>query len=134
MTGKNWNGCLAIFLDPKFAPNTPHVDVAAETEAGSTDVQWINKNKVVVASDSGAVDVWTLIEDGRMLEHSMSLLEHDDLCSSVSIDAGCQQIVSGSWDARYNKFIIVFSQVPPLYNVGSMYRNGQLVSEVTLEK
>ena len=100
LASRKWNGILAIYSDPKFAPAVPHIDISTETEAGNSDVIWLDNKRLLVATDSGAVDLWTVLDDGRSIENSISYLEHNDVCSSISLNPTKQQIVSGSWDGR----------------------------------
>ena len=100
LASRTWNGILAIYSDPNFAPAVPHIDIGTETEAGNSDVIWIDDKRLLVASDSGAVDLWTVLDEGRAIENSLSYLEHDDVCSSICLNASKQQVVSGSWDGR----------------------------------
>ena len=105
LTSRKWNGILAVYSDPKFAPAVPHIDVGTETEAGNSDVVWLDEKRLLVASDSGAVDLWTVLDSGRTIENSMSYLEHNDVCSSISLNLTKQQVVSGSWDGRYASYL-----------------------------
>ena len=100
LTSRKWNGILAIYSDPEFAPAAPHIDVGTETEAGNSDIIWLDERRLLVASDSGAVDLWTVLSDGSGIENSISYLEHNDVCSSISVNNTKQQVVSGSWDSR----------------------------------
>jgi len=99
LTSRKWNGILAIYSDPEFAPAAPHIDVGTETEAGNSDIIWLDERRLLVASDSGAVDLWTVLSDGSGIENSISYLEHNDVCSSISVNNTKQQVVSGSWDS-----------------------------------
>lgn len=97
LTGRSWNGLLAVFNDAAFAPNIPHIDYASLNEAGCTDVQWIDENRVVAATDAGTVEVWKL-KDAPIMENIVMLSEHDDVCSAISVSNHSKQIVSAGWD------------------------------------
>lgn len=101
LTSRKWNGVLAIYSDPHFAPAVPHIDIGVETEAGGSDVTWIDEKRLLVASDSGAVDLWTVVDNGRAMENTLSYLEHSGICSSICLNNSKQQVVSGSYDGRY---------------------------------
>lgn len=98
LTTRNWDGVIAVFNDAKFAPHTPHVDYRATTQAGCTDIAWIDDTKLVVSSDSGGLEIWDLKDDSPTMENSLVLSEHGNVCSSVSVSSFTQQLVSGSWD------------------------------------
>lgn len=97
LTGRDWDGTLAVFDDPKFAPNVPHIDYGVKTESGCTSVNWINESRLVTSTDSGSLEIWDM-KDRPILENSLHLSEHGDICSSVSISRHTTQIVSGGWD------------------------------------
>ncbi len=101
LSSRHWDGLIAVFSDPKFAPEIPHIDSATETEAGNSDIAWVDSKRMIVASDSGSVEVWKILEDGQAMENSLSLTEHDDICCSVCVNESHQQILSGSWDGRF---------------------------------
>eukprot|EP00795_Rhopilema_esculentum_P000431 gene431-10102_t len=98
LTSRTWNGMLAIYSDPKFAPEIPHIDAAVVTDAGNSDVSWVDDKQLIVASDTGAIDLWTIQNSNGTLENSISFHEHDDICSSVSLDPSRIQFASSSWD------------------------------------
>lgn len=97
LTGNFWNGVLTVFNDPSFAPNIPHVDYGCLNEAGCTHVEWIDNERVALSTDAGTVEVWKL-KDTPSIENILTLSEHDDVCSSLSVSKQSQQIVSSSWD------------------------------------
>jgi len=97
LTGRTWDGLLAVFNDAQFAPNIPHIDYAALNETGCTDMQWIDENRIVTATDAGTVEVWQL-KDAPVMENIVMLSEHDDVCSAVSVSSHSKQIISASWD------------------------------------
>lgn len=107
LASRRWNGFLAIYSDPKFAPAIPHIDIGTETEAGNSDVLWVDEKRLIVASDAGSVDLWTVLDNGRAIENSLCLLEHNGICSSISLNGSKQQIVSGSYDGRYHTYTTI---------------------------
>ena len=97
LTGRDWNGTIALFDDPKFAPNIPHIDFSVKVEYGCTSVAWINETRLVTSTDSGSLLVFDL-KDRPTLENSIHLSEHGDICSSVSVSKHTKQLISGGWD------------------------------------
>lgn len=98
LTGRDWDGILAVFDEPKFAPNVPHIDYGVKIEAGCTAVEWINETRLVSATDAGSLEIWDM-EERPTLENSVHLSEHADICSSVSVSKQTKQLLSGSWDS-----------------------------------
>jgi FOG: WD40 repeat len=97
LTGRDWDGAIAIFDDPKFAPNLPHVDFGSKLESGVKAVDWINEKKLVVATDAGTLEVFDLKEQPA-LENSLRFIEHGDMCSTISVNNQTKQLLSGSYD------------------------------------
>ena len=100
MTDRVWNGCLWTFKDSKTAPDPQYSCGRTYTEAGITDVQWLDSNRMVVALDDGSVEIWAQSGTLPGLENMASLTEHDDIVSSISVDCAKRRIVSGSCDRR----------------------------------
>lgn len=98
LTGRCWNGLLAVFNDAKFAPNIPHVDYATQNEAGCTDIDWIDEKRIIISTDAGTIEVWQL-EDAPILSNKILLSEHNDICSALSISKQSKQVASASWDS-----------------------------------
>eukprot|EP00794_Sanderia_malayensis_P007106 gene7106-7909_t len=119
LASRHWDGLIAIYSDPRFAPEIPHIDCSTETEAGSSDVIWVNNKQLVVASDSGAIDVWGVLDDGKMMENSLSLAEHDNVCCSICLNDTHQQILSGSWDGRIKVWDLAVEMSVQTYNIHS---------------
>jgi len=97
LIGRTWNGLLAVYNDPKFAPHLPHIECASQNEAGCTDVHWIDDNQLVIGTDAGTVEVWKTNQQ-PLLENSVMLAEHDDLIAAISVSKRLKQIASASWD------------------------------------
>ena len=100
LASRQWDGFLAVYSDPAFAPEVPHIDIRSSTDAGMSDVCWVDNKRLITASDTGGVDIWKILNDGKTLEKSLSLMEHDDICCSIELNNSHQQIISGSWDGR----------------------------------
>jgi len=97
LTGKFWHGAIGVFNEPKMAPNVPHMDYGTSVEGGCVDVVWVDSERVCVATDHGTIDVWKL-KDCPVIENSVVLAEHNDICSTLDISNHSQQLVSGSYD------------------------------------
>jgi len=98
LTGKFWHGTVTVFNDASLAPNIPHVDFAAPYEGGCVDLCWIDSESIAVATDHGTVDVYKL-KESRLLEHTLVLAEHNDICSTIDVSKRSRQLVSGSHDS-----------------------------------
>ncbi|KAI3370115.1 hypothetical protein L3Q82_024905 [Scortum barcoo] len=100
LSGRSWQGSVWIYSDPAQAPNEGLCKAGVQTEAGVTDVKWISEKGVVVASDSGALELWELGEDERLLVNRFTKHEHDHIVTTVSPVAGASSAVTGSMDCR----------------------------------
>ena len=100
LTGRTWNGSLWIFKDRAKAPDVHYCSAGSPTECGTTDIKWIDSRRLVLGTDSGAVDIWSLSGSFQDLENMATFSEHDDTVSSVSVDCVKNKVVSGSWDRR----------------------------------
>jgi methylosome protein 50 len=100
MTDRIWNGSLWIFKDASTAPDPEYSCGRACTEAGMTDLQWLDSNRIVVALDDGSVEIWGQSGSLPGLENLASLTEHDDIVTSISVDCAKRRIISGSRDKR----------------------------------
>ncbi|XP_068710637.1 methylosome protein WDR77-like [Montipora capricornis] len=98
LTGRTWNGSLWLFKDRVKAPDVQYCSAGCSTESGTTDIKWIDSRSLVLASDSGSVDIWCLSGSFQSLENMASLTDHDNTVSSVSVDCIRSKIISGSWD------------------------------------
>ena len=66
------------------------------------------ETKILLASDSGELEIWDCHPPGNTVERLESLASHDDMVMSISHLAGGEKIVSGSADKRYVKYSIMF--------------------------
>ncbi|XP_061075033.1 methylosome protein 50 [Conger conger] len=98
LTGRCWLGSIWVYKDPTKAPNEGYCNAGVQTEAGVCDAQWLSGRSVLLASDSGAVELWELTEDESLLVNKLSHHEHDDIVTSISPVAGGGQVASGSVD------------------------------------
>ncbi|KAM3877826.1 methylosome protein WDR77 [Diretmus argenteus] len=100
LTGRCWLGSIWIYSDPEQAPNEGFCKAGVQTEAGVADVKWVSEKGVLVASDSGALELWELAEDERLLVNRFTKHEHDHIVTSVSPVVGASSVVTGSMDCR----------------------------------
>ncbi|XP_073324667.1 methylosome protein WDR77 [Pagrus major] len=100
LSGRSWQGSVWIFSDPAKAPNEELCKAGVQTEAGVTDVKWVSEKGVVVASDSGALELWELAEDERLLVNRFTKHDHDHIVTTVSPVTGASSAVTGSMDCR----------------------------------
>uniref|UniRef100_A0A8C7C9Q1 Methylosome protein WDR77 n=1 Tax=Oncorhynchus kisutch TaxID=8019 RepID=A0A8C7C9Q1_ONCKI len=103
LTGRCWLGSIWVYSDPKQSPNEGFCKAGVQTEAGVTEAKWVSERGVLVASDSGAIELWELAEDESLLVNRFTKLEHDHIVTSVS-PAGSNHAVSGSMDCRSKWF------------------------------
>ncbi|CAB1314992.1 unnamed protein product [Coregonus sp. 'balchen'] len=95
LTGRCWQGSIWVYSDPKQSPNEGFCKAGVQTEAGVTEAKWVSERGVLVASDSGAVELWDLVEDESLLVNRFTKLEHDHIVTSVS-PAGSSHAISGT--------------------------------------
>ncbi|KAM6948030.1 methylosome protein WDR77 [Lycodopsis pacificus] len=100
LTGRSWQGSLWIYSDSKQAPDEELCKAGVQTESGVTDVKWVSEKGILVASDSGALELWDLAEDERLLVNRFTKHEHDHIVTTVSPVAGANSAVTGSMDCR----------------------------------
>uniref|UniRef100_A0A8C2XLI8 Methylosome protein WDR77 n=1 Tax=Cyclopterus lumpus TaxID=8103 RepID=A0A8C2XLI8_CYCLU len=100
LTGRSWQGSVWIYSDPKQAPDEDLCKAGVQTETGVTDVKWVSEKAIVVASDSGALELWELAEDERLLVNRFTKHEHDHIVTTVSPVTGGSSAVTGSMDCR----------------------------------
>lgn len=98
LTGRDWDGAVAVFDDPKFAPNLPHLDYGIKTETGAIAVEWINETRLVASTDAGCLEVIEL-KERPLMESALRLIEHGDMCSTVSVNKQTTQLISGGHDS-----------------------------------
>ncbi|XP_027550922.1 methylosome protein 50 [Neopelma chrysocephalum] len=98
LNGRCWAGSLWVFADPRRAPSEGFCTAGVQTEAGVADLCWLADRGILVASDSGAVELWELEENETLIVNKFCKYEHDDIATSVSVLAGSTQAVSGGRD------------------------------------
>ncbi|XP_006899343.1 PREDICTED: methylosome protein 50 isoform X1 [Elephantulus edwardii] len=98
LSGRCWAGSLWLFKDPCSAPNEGFCSAGVQTEAGVADLTWVGDRGILVASDSGAVELWELDENETLIVSKFCKYEHDDIVSTVSVLSSGTQAVSGSKD------------------------------------
>lgn len=117
LTGRSWQGSVWIYTDREQAPNEGFCKAGVQTEAGVTDVKWVSEKGVVVASDSGALELWELAEDERLLVNRFTKYDHDHVVTTVSPIAGASSVVTGSMDCRIKIWDLSQETVVTTYNV-----------------
>lgn len=98
LSGRCWAGSLWLFKDPCAAPNEGFCSAGVQTEAGVADLTWVGDRGILVASDSGAVELWELDDNETLIVSKFCKYEHDDIVSTVSALSSGTQAVSGSKD------------------------------------
>ncbi|XP_053249454.1 methylosome protein 50 isoform X2 [Podarcis raffonei] len=98
LSGRCWVGSIWVFKDPSKAPNEGFCSAGVQTEAGIADLKWVADKGILVASDSGAVELWELDENETLIVNKFCKYEHDDIVTTVSVLANNTQAVSGSKD------------------------------------
>lgn len=73
--------------------------------AGISDVQWLSdEENLLVASDSGELEIWRCDPLGSALELRGALKSHDDMvlcvCRLGGVTGGGDKVVSGGADGR----------------------------------
>uniref|UniRef100_A0AAR2K0G0 Methylosome protein WDR77 n=1 Tax=Pygocentrus nattereri TaxID=42514 RepID=A0AAR2K0G0_PYGNA len=124
LTGRCWLGSLWVFSDAKLAPNESYCKAGVQTEAGVTHAEWLTNRAVVLASDSGAVELWELAEDERLLVNRFTRHEHDHVVTAISPTAGACHAVSSSMDCRIKVWDLSQEAVISSYNAHSMPVNS----------
>ncbi|XP_033909421.2 methylosome protein WDR77-like [Acipenser ruthenus] len=119
LSGRCWQGSIWVFKDPKMAPNEGYCCAGVQTEAGVSDVKWVSGRGILVASDSGAVELWELAEDETLIVSRFCKYEHDDIVTTVSPQAGGGHAVSGSLDCRVKVWDLTQETVLNTYNAHS---------------
>uniref|UniRef100_A0A8D0DHZ5 Methylosome protein WDR77 n=1 Tax=Salvator merianae TaxID=96440 RepID=A0A8D0DHZ5_SALMN len=98
LSGRCWVGSIWVFKDPSKAPNEGFCSAGVQTEAGIADLKWIADKGILVASDSGALELWELDENETLIVNKFCKYEHDNIVTTVSVLANNTQAVSGSKD------------------------------------
>ncbi|KAL4658662.1 hypothetical protein GN956_G3234 [Arapaima gigas] len=119
LTGRCWSGSIWVYQDPKQAPSEGSCTAGVQTESGVTEAKWVLEHGILTASDSGAVELWELTEDSRLIVNKFSCHEHDDIVSSVSPMAGGSLAVSGSLDCCIKVWDLNQGTVINTYNAHS---------------
>lgn len=117
LTGRSWQGSVWIYSDPTQAPNEDQCKAGVQTEAGVMDVKWVSEKGVIMASDSGALELWELAEDERLLVNRFTKHEHDHIVTSVSPVTGASSAVTGSMDCRIKVWDLSQEAVVTTYHV-----------------
>ncbi|XP_075471382.1 methylosome protein WDR77 [Ascaphus truei] len=98
LSGRTWGGSIWVFKEPRGAPNESLCTAGVQTEAAVSDVAWVSKRGILVASDSGAVELWEILENESLIVNKFSKYEHDDMVMTLSVFTGGTQAISGSKD------------------------------------
>ncbi|KAM8977185.1 methylosome protein WDR77 [Pelodytes ibericus] len=98
LSGRTWGGSIWVYKDPLGAPSENLCTCGVQTEAGVTDVAWASENGILVASDSGAVELWEILENESLLVNKFTKYEHDDMVTTLSVFTDGTQAISGSKD------------------------------------
>lgn len=110
LTGRYWNGSLWLFKTPDlapdsiYAPDNKHFSCCASTNAGCTDLMWLDEKRLAFASDNGIIELWCMGENFNEVDILANLNGHDDIVHSISVNCDKVKIVSGSLDMRCQKF------------------------------
>jgi len=98
LTGKIWNGEVVIYNN--FEKELKQKK-SFYTLSCNTSVSWIgDKTEAIVsAGDDGSINIWSLISNKKDKQPSRTLLEHDDIVSSISVNPNDKEsLLSSSWD------------------------------------
>ncbi|XP_069798351.1 methylosome protein WDR77-like isoform X2 [Narcine bancroftii] len=98
LSGRSWLGSIWLFKDPLKAPDEKSCTVGVQTQAGVVDACWVSGREILVASDSGTVELWEVDESEGLVVNKFSKCEHDDVVTKVSVLSGETQAVSSSLD------------------------------------
>ncbi|XP_069800682.1 methylosome protein WDR77 [Dendropsophus ebraccatus] len=98
LNSRTWGGSIWVFKDPKEAPNESQCTAGVQTETGVADVAWVLERGILVASDSGAVELWELLDNESLFVNKFTKYEHDDIVTTLGVFTGGTLAVSGSKD------------------------------------
>ncbi|KAM4701452.1 methylosome protein WDR77 [Discoglossus pictus] len=98
LSARTWGGSIWVFKDPHAAPVESLCTTGVQTEAGVSDVAWVQDKGILVASDSGAVELWEILDNEYLLVNKFTKYEHDDMVTSLSVFSNGTQAISGSRD------------------------------------
>ncbi|CAN0429465.1 unnamed protein product [Lampetra planeri] len=96
LTGRYWMGSIWFYKDPSKAPEEGFCSAGVQTEAGVVDALWVGDRGILVASDSGALELWELAENEAYLCSRHCRYEHNDIVTRISTSGS--RVVSGSLD------------------------------------
>uniref|UniRef100_H2L4G1 Methylosome protein WDR77 n=1 Tax=Oryzias latipes TaxID=8090 RepID=H2L4G1_ORYLA len=116
LSGRTWQGSVWIYREPEQAPSEGFCRAGVQTEAGITDVKWVTEKAIVAASDSGALELWDLAEDERLLVSRFTKHEHDHIVTTVS-PTGATGAVTGSMDCRIKVWDLSQEAAVTTYNI-----------------
>lgn len=116
LAGRCWLGSVWVYSEPAKAPNEGFCTAGVQTEAGVTDLKWVSEKSVLLASDSGALELWELSEDEHLLVNRFSKHDHDNIVTSVSTVADASSAVTGSMDCRIKIWDLGQETVVTTYN------------------
>uniref|UniRef100_A0A8C8DVI5 Methylosome protein WDR77 n=1 Tax=Oryzias sinensis TaxID=183150 RepID=A0A8C8DVI5_9TELE len=116
LSGRTWQGSVWIYREPEQAPSEGFCRAGVQTEAGVTDVKWVTEKAIVAASDSGALELWDLAEDERLLVSRFTKHEHDHIVTTVS-PTGATGAVTGSMDCRIKVWDLSQEAAVTTYNI-----------------
>ncbi|XP_076125273.1 methylosome protein WDR77 [Alosa pseudoharengus] len=120
LTGRSWMGSIWVYTDPKQAPNEGFCKAGVQTDAGVTQALWVSEKGILVASDSGAVELWELAEDERLLMSRFSKQEHDHVVTGISTTAARTHAVSSSMDCSIKVWDLSQQTVINTYHAHTM--------------
>ncbi|KAM4797190.1 methylosome protein WDR77 [Rhinophrynus dorsalis] len=123
LNARTWGGSIWVFKDPLGAPTESLCTAGVQTEAGVADVAWVSENGILVASDSGAVELWELLEKESLLVNKFSKYEHDDIVTSVSVFTAGTQAISGGKDSSVKVWDLSQKTLLKSYNAHSSQVN-----------
>jgi uncharacterized protein (DUF983 family) len=89
--------------DSIYAPDNKHCSCCASTDAGCTDLTWLDLKRLAFASDNGIIEIWSTGESFNEVDILANLTGHDDIVQSISVNCDRVKIVSGSLDMRLVK-------------------------------
>lgn len=107
LTGRYWNGSLWLFKNPDqapdniYSPDNSHCSSCAATNAGCTDLQWLDEQRLALASDNGIIELWCIADSFDTVEIFAKLAGHDDIVHSITVNSDKNKIASGSLDTRF---------------------------------
>lgn len=103
LTGRYWKGSVWYFAAAEDAPSIQRCHAAHELDNGICDMKFLQYPKLVMALDSGSLQVLDLKESGSedetvVFNELFEATEHDDSLYSISVASDSEKIISGSWD------------------------------------